>query len=78
MLNGLLEQTVRTISTAETTAPADGRPRLFFPNGIELIDLHVKLAAVDIEVKVAGPKPSVESAVRKPVYDATPFSGGNE
>jgi len=55
----LLEQTVRTISSAHAT-PGDGKERLFFPNGIELIDLHIKVGAVDIEVKVAGPKPLSE------------------
>src|SRR5262245_13799203 len=45
--------------------PADGSTRLFFPNGIELISVIVKVNVkdgVDIEVKVAGEK-GVKSAV---------------
>jgi hypothetical protein len=35
-----------------------GRSSLFFPNGIELIDLSVQVGGVKIELKVAGPKAS--------------------
>jgi hypothetical protein len=31
-------------------------PRLFFPSGIELIDVHVKVGPADVEVKIAGQK----------------------
>ena len=39
-------------------AQDDDKPRVFFPNGIELISITVKLfSEVEIIFKVAGPKP---------------------
>src|SRR5690349_15697767 len=41
------------------TVKAEGQTRLFFPNGIELISVTLKVNAkdgVDVEVKVAGEK----------------------
>ena len=32
------------------------QPRLFFPNGIELISITVKVSAVEVEFKAAGEK----------------------
>jgi len=39
-------------ATDETTA----EPRVFFPNGIELISIKVTVSAVTVELKVAGEK----------------------
>jgi hypothetical protein len=57
----ILEKTVKTITSAATAPNGGGHARLFFPNGIELIDVHVKVASVDLEVKIAGPKTGLES-----------------
>jgi hypothetical protein len=35
---------------------ADQQTRLFFPNGIELIMITVKIGTIDIELKIAGAK----------------------
>jgi hypothetical protein len=56
-LQNLLQQTVKTIAPI-TESASDGGTRLFFPNGIELIDIHVKVATIDVELKIAGPKAS--------------------
>lgn len=55
-LQSLLENTIKTI-TPVTETPSEGGTRLFFPNGIELIDLQVKVATIDLQLKIAGPKP---------------------
>jgi hypothetical protein len=54
----LLAKVVKTLSSASSTAPGETEAgnRIFFPNGIELIDLEVKVGPVDIKLKIAGPK----------------------
>lgn len=34
----------------------DQKDRIFFPNGIEKVEIEVKVGAIDVSVKVAGPK----------------------
>jgi hypothetical protein len=53
----LLSRVVKTLGSAQSGETTQGN-RLFFPNGIELIDLEVKVGGVDIKLKVAGPKAS--------------------
>jgi hypothetical protein len=52
----LMSRIVETLGSAQSGAKHGDR--VFFPNGVELIDLEVKVGAVDIKVKVAGPKAS--------------------
>jgi len=47
----------------------------FFPNGIELISITVKVATVAIEFKVAGPK--AVTALEIPGDDGTTMVGGS-
>jgi hypothetical protein len=39
--------------------PPAGEERLFFPQGIDLIDVHVKVDAVEASVKIAGPSSTI-------------------
>ena len=41
---------------ANATVLGDQQPRLFFPNGIELITITVKIGTIDIELEIAGAK----------------------
>jgi hypothetical protein len=51
----LLSKTLSGLSAAK--AQASGEPRLFFPNGIELIDIEIKVTnLIDIHLTVSGPK----------------------
>ena len=40
------------------TIDSEGGKSWFFPDGIDLIDAHVKLGPADVELKIAGPKSS--------------------
>ncbi len=51
----LVSKLLKTLGSAPSGGTKQGN-RLFFPNGVELIDLEVKVGGVDIKVKVAGPK----------------------
>jgi len=55
--------TVPTGVLDDNRAPTrtQGKP-VFFPNGIELISLEVKVGQVDISLKVAGPKAESKTA----------------
>src|SRR5262245_60497155 len=46
---------LRTAVKPETPGAAT-EPRVFFPNGIELISITVSIGAVKVELKVAGEK----------------------
>jgi hypothetical protein len=51
----LVSRLVKTLGSAPSAGTKQGN-RFFFPNGVELIDLEVKVGSVDIHLKVAGPK----------------------
>ena len=55
----LLADVIEKIDSKATSR--ESGPRLFFPNGIELIHLEFKAGAVDIVFKVAGGKASAGS-----------------
>ena len=57
-ISSALEHVLKTVVETLTShsQKADGGTRLWFPNGIELIDVEVKAGPVDVRVKVAGPK----------------------
>jgi hypothetical protein len=46
----------KVAQTMRSTPPAAAENRVFFPNGIELIDLDVKVGAIEIKLTIAGPK----------------------
>jgi hypothetical protein len=52
-VESLISKVTQTMGTIPT---GDEGNRVFFPNGIELIDLDVKAGAVEIKLTVAGPK----------------------
>lgn len=54
-VNELLSRIVKTLGSAQSRG-TKLENRLFFPNGVELIDLEVKVGEIDIKVKIAGPK----------------------
>jgi hypothetical protein len=54
-VESLMSQVVKTMGSASDAEIKQGS-RVFFPNGVELIDLEVKVGTVDIKLKVAGPK----------------------
>jgi len=56
LLDGIVTQLKGTVAIKGAA-----QPPLFFPNGIELIQLIVKVGPADVEVTVAGPKGSKES-----------------
>jgi hypothetical protein len=51
----LLQKTLTDLKGSVATHAA-GEPRLFFPNGIELISVVVKIGPADVEVTIAGEK----------------------
>lgn len=54
--DGAKELLSTALKEFEKTARAEEgeKPRLFFPNGIELISIIVRVSGVDVELKVAG------------------------
>ncbi len=58
LTDATLSVTENIVSILQKAASAKDAadPRLFFPNGIELIDIVVKLTPPDVEVKIAGEK----------------------
>jgi len=56
-VESLLSKVVQTMESAHANAAEN---RVFFPNGIELIDLDVKAGAVEIKLTIAGPKAEPE------------------
>jgi hypothetical protein len=50
-----LQGAVQTLSSA--AHGDEEKERLLFPHGIELIDVDVKVAGVEVKLKIAGPKP---------------------
>lgn len=53
-------------------ARVDGETRLFFPEGIELIDVIVDIAGANVEVKIGGPGVSVTNVPSYPTIRQTP------
>ena len=52
-----VESLVTTVVDAlNKTSDEEPKPRLFFPNGIEKIEIEVKAGPVDVHLTVAGPK----------------------
>ena len=51
----LLDKVVTQIKGV-AVAPPSGETRLFFPDGIDLISVIVKVGPADVEVKIAGPR----------------------
>jgi hypothetical protein len=51
LLDGIITEFKRTAADKDAA-----EPRLFFPNGIELIQVIVKVGPADVEVKIAGQK----------------------
>lgn len=54
----LLSKVVKTLNSSSSAVPSEAESgnRIFFPNGIELIDVEVKAGPIDIKLKLAGPK----------------------
>jgi hypothetical protein len=67
-----LLQKILTDLKGSATAAAAGEPRLFFPNGIELISVVAKVGPADVEVKIAGEK-GIKLADSKPIGTTTTF-----
>lgn len=51
----ITKEVVSQLRDAASTADA-ATPRLFFPHGIELIDVVVKVGPADVEIRIAGEK----------------------
>ena len=70
----MLFERLSTILKEGAAVKADGPARLFFPNGIELISVVVKVGPVQLEAKVAGekaPKLSTSEAAETGAEPAT-------
>jgi hypothetical protein len=48
--------TTTLVSSIGTSYDGDQKDRVFFPNGVEKIEIEVKVGAIDVSVKVVGPK----------------------
>jgi hypothetical protein len=54
-VESLITKIVKTLAGNGSTELTQGS-RVFFPNGVELIEIEVKASPVDLKVKIAGPK----------------------
>lgn len=48
--------TTALVSSIGKTYDGDQKNRIFFPNGVEKIEIEVKVGVIEVSVKVAGPK----------------------
>ena len=52
--NSVLSSIFNNLKANATVLVDQPTPRLFFPNGIELITITVKIGTIDIELEIAG------------------------